>query len=269
VSESPNIYQRINAVMKQIEFVQKDTSISGGGGGSYSAVSHDMVTAVLRKHLVEQGIVIHLEQLHSEILVQRKIEKKETDIKMMLYSGDYGISFVNIDNPEDRVTVTINAHAMDNGDKAPGKAASYATKMAMLKMFSLETGENDESRTHETVPYTPEQLAQFHEFVTRGKGIELLAMSNYVGPDVITALNGTFPAGKISEGKAALKKLMGEANQTINGYATALEEMIIAEDSSGALEAVGEFTKAEKGLVLGRMTDNDIATLRRMRSDNA
>ena len=65
---------------------------------------------------------------------------------MHLYSGDYAVHFVNIDQPEDRVTICINAHAADNGDKAPGKCASYATKSAMLKMFSLETGENEESR---------------------------------------------------------------------------------------------------------------------------
>ena len=65
---------------------------------------------------------------------------------MGLYSGTYEIHFVNIDNGEDRVISTIHSHANDNGDKAPGKAASYATKTAMLKVFSLETGENDESR---------------------------------------------------------------------------------------------------------------------------
>ena len=52
---------------------------------------------------------------------------------------------MNVDTG-DKVTSTIEAHANDNGDKAPGKALSYATKSAMLKVFSLETGENDESR---------------------------------------------------------------------------------------------------------------------------
>ena len=138
MSELPNIYQRIKEVMKNIEYVATDTQVSGGGA-NYKAVSHDMVTAVIRKHLVEHGIVVHLEQMRSEILVKRDLDAK-TPVKMMLYSGDYGVSFVNIDKPEDRVTVTINAHASDTVDKAPGKHARYATKMAMLKMFALETG---------------------------------------------------------------------------------------------------------------------------------
>jgi hypothetical protein len=42
--------------------------------------------------------------------------------------------------------VTLPSHALDNGDKAPGKAISYATKYALLKTFLLETGEDEESR---------------------------------------------------------------------------------------------------------------------------
>lgn len=38
---------------------------------------------------------------------------------------------------------------MDNADKAPGKALSYAKKYAMLKLFEIETGENDESRYYD------------------------------------------------------------------------------------------------------------------------
>lgn len=140
-----NIYQRINAVMQEVQYVQKDKAISGGGQ-SYKAVTHDQVVSVCRKALVKHGIVIYPEQLRGEILIKRDVS---IDIKMHLYSGDYAIHFVNMDKPDDKVTVTINAHAADNGDKAPGKAITYATKAAILKTLNLETGENDESRTHE------------------------------------------------------------------------------------------------------------------------
>ena len=139
-----NIYQRINNVMKVVQYVQKDSSISGGGA-NYKAVSHDQVVSVIRQELVNNGIVIFPNQISGEFLIKRDLSATPP-VKMGLYSGTYEISFVNIDNSEDRVVATITAHANDNGDKAPGKAASYATKTAMLKVFSLETGENDESR---------------------------------------------------------------------------------------------------------------------------
>lgn len=143
-----NIYQRINAVMKEVEYVQKDSQISGGGG-TYKAVTHDQVVSVARGALVKHGVMIYPEQLSSKLLQQRD---PKNDIKMHHYSGDYAIHFVNVDNGEDRVTVTINAHANDNGDKAPGKCVTYATKTAILKVLCLETGENDESRAEVRKP---------------------------------------------------------------------------------------------------------------------
>lgn len=139
-----NIYQRISAVMKAVKYVQKDSSISGGGA-NYKAVSHDQVISVIREELVNHGIMIFPNQTHGEFLIKRDLAANPP-VKMGLYSGTYEVNFVNIDDGNDKVTVTIQAHANDNGDKAPGKAASYGVKTAILKVFSLETGENDESR---------------------------------------------------------------------------------------------------------------------------
>lgn len=143
-----NIYQKINAVMKSVEYVQKDSSVTGAGGG-YRAVSHDQVISVARKALVDQGVVIVPNQVKGEFLQMRDINATPQPIKMGLYSGTYEISFVNIDDGNDKIVSTIEAHANDNGDKAPGKALSYATKSAILKVLSLETGENDESRAEQ------------------------------------------------------------------------------------------------------------------------
>lgn len=145
-----NIYQRVNAVMRDVEYVRKDAKVQG-----YAAVTHDMVTAVLRAAMVKHGIVVQLEQKARDILERRD---KAAGVSMMLYSGTYDVHFINIDKPEDRATITIDAHAADNGDKAPGKCASYATKHAMLKLFSLETGENDESRVAPPKPPAKQKI---------------------------------------------------------------------------------------------------------------
>jgi hypothetical protein len=47
--------------------------------------------------------------------------------------------------------VIVSAHANDQGDKAPGKALSYAVKSAILKVLMIETGESDESRNIDEV----------------------------------------------------------------------------------------------------------------------
>ena len=143
-----NIYQRINEVRKKIGYVQKDKSVSAGSAGSYKAVTHDAVTGMVRNALIECGVVIVPSVLSSVF------NQKEPEAKQRLYEATYQIDFVNIEQPDDRVSMQVSAHALDNGDKAPGKAMSYATKYAMLKMFNIETGEDEESR-YQTEDFDP------------------------------------------------------------------------------------------------------------------
>lgn len=135
-----NIYQRINAVRKAITYIQKDKSVSAGSAGSYRAVTHDAVTGMVRQHLVEHGVII------APTLIESVFHPKEEGAKQRLYSASYDVRFINMDAPDECVTIRIEAHALDNGDKAPGKAISYATKYAILKLFNIETGEDEESR---------------------------------------------------------------------------------------------------------------------------
>ena len=137
-----NIYQRINAVRKKVPFIVKDKEVRGGG--SYKAVTHDAVTAAIRDALIEHEIVI----------VPKLANSKTVETPMATVNGTpyirveatYDIHFVNADTPDEFVVVPVLAHALDHGDKAPGKCLSYATKSAVLKLFSIETGESDEER---------------------------------------------------------------------------------------------------------------------------
>lgn len=143
-----NIYQRINAVRKAIKYVQKDKDVSTGKGGSYRAVTHDMVTAMVRPHMVEHGVVCFPALVSSAVSVAPP-NADGTPAKQIRYEATYDFHFVNEADPNDKIVLRIEAHAMDNADKAPGKAISYAKKYAVLKLFEIETGEDDESRTEQ------------------------------------------------------------------------------------------------------------------------
>lgn len=142
-----NLYQRINEVRKNIDYIQKDKSVSTGGG-SYKAVTHDQVTAMVRDHMVTHGIVSYPVLVES-VSLPKEVDKDMNTAKQFRYEATYDIVFVNIDEPSDTLTIRIQAHAMDNADKACGKALSYAKKYAILKLFEIETGEDDESRYQE------------------------------------------------------------------------------------------------------------------------
>ena len=128
-----NIYQRINAVMKEVTYVKR------GSAGQGTGVKYDEAIAVLRPAMVNHGIVMIQQQVGSTVPLSGSEKQK-------MYSSDYVVKLINMDDPTDYAEYPVTAHAMDNGDKAPGKTSTYACKVVLLKAFALETGENDESR---------------------------------------------------------------------------------------------------------------------------
>lgn len=135
-----NIYQRLNEVRKNVDYLAKDKQV----GGKYWAVTHDSVTAAIRNPLIAHGVIIV-----PTLVSSRAVETAVTTgkgIPYIRYEATYSIAFVNMDEPSERVEVVVESHAMDEGDKAPGKAISYATKYAMLKLFSIESGDHEEER---------------------------------------------------------------------------------------------------------------------------
>jgi len=134
-----NIYQRINKVRESVSYLKKDKQVD-----TYWAVTHDMVTREIRTHLIENGIITVLRQISGEIKDTGKSTKYKTPITR--YEAFYEMDFVNMDDPQDKFTTCIGSVAEDQGDKAPGKCASYAVKYIFLKTFNIETGEAEESR---------------------------------------------------------------------------------------------------------------------------
>lgn len=253
-----NIYQRINEVQKEVEYVQKDATVSGAG--SYKAVSHDMVVAVLRPHMVAQGIVVRTEMVRDEMLQMRDLEKS---IKMHLYSAVYAVDFVNMDDPQDYCRVIVPAHANDTGDKAPGKATSYAVKYAMLKTFSLETGESDEARLTDAPLYTEIQKAQFDDFIANNDDpLGYICFSATTGEEVMNGLNSSFVDGKKSQGKKTMKELESKGWAILKEAAVQIEDAIRGGDSPGLLEVVSEFDGIERKLLGGLLDASQIKVIK-------
>jgi hypothetical protein len=130
-----NIYQRINAVMKDCEYLQKKQMNQGKG------IEYDEVIAMIRDHLIHHGVVMVIRQTSFEQVAG--LEGKNQKV----YQGHYEMDLINMDKPEEKVTHTAFAHGMDGGDKAPGKAHTYAVKIMLVKGFGIETGEDEESRS--------------------------------------------------------------------------------------------------------------------------
>lgn len=134
-----NIFQKINEVRKKIDYIRKEKAVQ-----NYKAVTHDQVTALVRQHLVDIGVVI-VPNLVSTSTVDTG-EKTSKGTPIIRVEAVYSFDFVNTEDANDKFSSSVSAHANDQGDKAPGKALSYAKKAIVLKVFEIETGEDEESR---------------------------------------------------------------------------------------------------------------------------
>lgn len=174
MTEQLNLYQRINEIRKSINYVKKDKAVSTGNG-SYQAVTHDAVTGMVREHMVKFGVVCH-PYLVASIMNPKEVNAQMEMAKQARYEATYDFTFTNIDDPKETLVIRMEAHAMDNADKAPGKALSYAKKSAVLKLFELESGDDEESRYQDKEEFN----IKFHsEMIAGSETLEILE-KNYL-----------------------------------------------------------------------------------------
>lgn len=140
--------------------MKKGIYLKKGSAGQGTGVQYDELISVLAPYLSEVGIVVTAEKSGDS-------RSRQNHKGNYIFESDFSITYINTDNPEDRFTTVVESHSMDSGDKAPGKAITYATKISMLKVFGIESGDNEESRAEQNdVEFiNVEQAAQLYELI--------------------------------------------------------------------------------------------------------
>lgn len=139
----PGIFERILGIMRELDYIQKGPK---SVNGQYRYASHDQVSAAIHPLLVKYGVVIipSVEELRQE--------GNRTVVKL-------NVVFVNAECPTDSFHSTHYGYGVDQSDKGPGKAISYAYKYALLKTFCLETGDDPDQDVNAV--YEPEKCTEF------------------------------------------------------------------------------------------------------------
>ena len=203
-----NIYQKINEVRKKVGYIQR------GSAGQGTGVLYDEVVAAARKMIVSQGIIITTDFLADN--------SRENTKKNYVYEAFIRVWYINMDNPDDKFYTDVVAHAMDAGDKAPGKAVTYATKISLVKVLFLETGINDESRTTANRAYSDDQYDMFHDILNEKNPLKFYCFHRTLSEDAYIALFNSFEKDKgknkkicneqITDGLEALQNVCDELN---------------------------------------------------------
>lgn len=134
-----NIYQRMHRAASMISvLVKKNTCGSGSYGFKY--VSHDDTVAKVRLAFQPCGILAIMSIVDSDLTVERTTKQTGNGaVEQLNFIAKVTaeMTFVNIDKPDDRFSVSIPSYAIDNSDKAMGKAISYAKKYGMIALSGL------------------------------------------------------------------------------------------------------------------------------------
>ena len=137
-----NIFQRISAITAELGTIAKDMTV-GEGEKAYSATSEATVLAAVKPLEEKYGVFSYAA---SRSLEQQIVEKtyvwngEPRTLRLVLATVTETYRFVNVDKPDDFMETVSFGSGLDSGDKAPGKAMTYADKYALMKTYKISTG---------------------------------------------------------------------------------------------------------------------------------
>ena len=144
--KSLNIYEKMSLITTEMAVIEKNLKVSINAKNSYKAVS-------------ERDVLDNVKPLETKYRVYsypftREIIDKDTLVKESEYNGNITKTntlfmrlktiyrFVNMDNPSEYIDIDTYGDGLDTGDKAPGKAMTYADKYALMKGYKISTGDD-------------------------------------------------------------------------------------------------------------------------------
>lgn len=137
-----NIFERVALITAEIGSVAKDLKV-GEGEKSYQATSEGSVLSAVKPLEEKYRVFSYATSREKETQIiekeytwngqQRKIRLVKVDI-----TATY--RFVNIDKPDEYIETISYGTGLDTGDKAAGKAMTYADKYALMKTYKISTG---------------------------------------------------------------------------------------------------------------------------------
>ena len=168
-----NIFQRISAVMQDVQYLAKDDQIEFGKT-KYRAIQEEKVTTIIRKSLITHGIVIvPVKQEHSKDGV--------------LTTVDVTYRIQNVEDENDYIEAVSSGTGVDTQDKGVGKAMTYSYKYLLLRTFAIPTGEDpDKSSSAELDDrFSREQKVEYIDDIKKKVLLDSLSV---VGSDIESTL---------------------------------------------------------------------------------
>lgn len=179
-----NIYEKMSAITNELGVVAKNLNVDMGNNKSYKAVQEKDVLDAVKP--IEEKYRVYSYPKERKIIDSAILEKegKGYVTKNLYLRIETTYMFVNLDKPEQTITMTSYADGIDSGDKATGKAMTYSDKYSLLKAYKIATGDDPDKEASAEKGYerkiTQEQIEALATLVE-----DTQAMLNYYGLEKI------------------------------------------------------------------------------------
>ena len=118
-----------------VGYLQKENA-----GYNFKYVSSSQAITAVRELMCNAGVLLLQSMTDVEFEKEHTTRKGGTEYFTEAW---FDMTWVNADDKTDRETVKWYAQGLDDGEKGPGKAATYAEKFFILKSFNIATDKSD------------------------------------------------------------------------------------------------------------------------------
>ena len=152
-----NIYEKLAAITADLNAVAKNLKV-GEGRSSYKAVGEADVLAAVKPLEAKYKVYSYPAErdiVDSDTITQKKTYNgQESEVTKFFMRVGTVYRFINTEDPADYCEITSYGDGIDPGDKAPGKAMTYADKYALLKAYKIITGDDPDQTASEEAKTT-------------------------------------------------------------------------------------------------------------------
>lgn len=182
-----NIYQKLLKITDELKTVEKNLNVQVTKQSSYKAVGERDVLDAVKPLEAKYGVYSYAYDrniVDSGVLTStRKYNNEEVEVKQLYLRLEVTYRFINVDNPTEYVDIKTYGDGIDTGDKATGKAMTYADKYALLKAYKISTGEDPDQEastelkesktsTHKATPKQIEMIKKLYDEDNQKRMIE-------------------------------------------------------------------------------------------------
>ena len=170
-----NLFEKLSAIQNDLPNVAKNLFV-GEGKSQYKAVGEADVLAAVKpleaKHRI-YSYPVSRKVIDKDIITTTSTYKGETQERSKFFMRVETVyRFVDMDDPKMYIDITAYGDGIDSGDKAPGKAMTYADKYALLKAYKIITGEDPDQTMSEEGKTTrrqeqPDRIMEFYREIKR------------------------------------------------------------------------------------------------------